>query len=85
MYTMSCKLLLQPMLFCDHLIWIGGIAAFFVVAALGLFGIIPIPVNWTNSICNATESYRNVFVTYENVTLDRPPFYNYSDDNSNFR
>jgi hypothetical protein len=52
----------------------GGIAAVFGVAALGIFGIIPIPVNWTNSICNATESYRNVFVTYENVTLDRPPF-----------
>ena len=53
----------------------GGIAAVFGVAALGFIGIIPIPVNWANSICNATESYRNVFVTYENVTLlDRSLF-----------
>ena len=51
----------------------GGIAAAFGVVALGFFGIIPIPVSWTNGICNASDFQRNIYVTYENVTvIDRP-------------
>jgi hypothetical protein len=46
----------------------GAFAAAAGVVALGVFGIIPIPVNWSNAICNP-ENHRNIFVTYENATV----------------
>jgi hypothetical protein len=50
----------------------GAFAAAAGVVALGVFGVIPIPVDLTNAICNS-ENHRNIFVTYENATV-----YNYS-------
>jgi hypothetical protein len=42
------------------------------VVALGFFGIIPIPISWSgtgSSNCNCNDTQRNIFVSYENVTV----------------
>ena len=47
----------------------GGVFAVMGVGVFVIAGVIPLPADWTSGICNNNASQRNMFASYENVTV----------------